>query len=341
MFGDHRVGRDPGTRLGVRLPDWVGDVIAADPALRLVGEAFDEVHCYGPGFARQLVPAGTNYTRVTSRHEERRALRSHRIRRYLILKPSFGAALAGFGLGRDTVGYAGHYRKWLLSGWLPPEAGVAKSESLLRLTEAALARWGRSQLADTGAMRSPRIDLSTSEIDAACGLLSRYGLAPRQFLVCCPLAATRAGDPEWKRWPHFNRLSNALSQSQVAHVACPGPGEAEECVQRLPQALLIEGTDLRQYAAIMAVSGGVITNDTGPMHLATAVGVVPIALFGDTDPVRMGTGSAAAVRTLGAPGAWPRFEEVWKEVEELTTGFKKALPGTHTAFRQLGARLTV
>ena len=48
-----------------------------------------------------------------------------------------------------------------------------------------------------------------------------------------------------------------------------------------------------------------MTNDTGGMHLANALGVPVIALFGPTNPVRTGPVFAAPVRILQPPGCPP------------------------------------
>jgi ADP-heptose:LPS heptosyltransferase len=43
-------------------------------------------------------------------------------------------------------------------------------------------------------------------------------------------------------------------------------------------------TDLRQLAALLRRASLLVTNDSGPMHLAAAVGTPVVALFGPTDP---------------------------------------------------------
>jgi heptosyltransferase-2 len=51
------------------------------------------------------------------------------------------------------------------------------------------------------------------------------------------------------------------------------------------RALKAVGKDLMLLAAILKRCDSMITNDTGPMHIAAAVGIPVIALFGSTDPL--------------------------------------------------------
>ena len=57
---------------------------------------------------------------------------------------------------------------------------------------------------------------------------------------------------------------------------------------RVPVTRLDGQTTLRALAALYRLCGAVITTDTGPMHLAAAVGTPVVALFGPTAPWRTG-----------------------------------------------------
>ncbi|HVW19772.1 MAG TPA: glycosyltransferase family 9 protein [Opitutaceae bacterium] len=65
-------------------------------------------------------------------------------------------------------------------------------------------------------------------------------------------------------------------------------------------------TDLPAFAACLQTCRLLVTNDTGGMHLANAVGVPLIALFGPTNPVRTGPVFRAPVRILQPPGCPPQ-----------------------------------
>jgi len=57
-------------------------------------------------------------------------------------------------------------------------------------------------------------------------------------------------------------------------------------------------TDLVQLSALLARARLLVTNDTGPMHLAAAVGTPLLALFGSTDPVVCGPRGRAPTKVL-------------------------------------------
>lgn len=101
---------------------------------------------------------------------------------------------------------------------------------------------------------------------------------------------------ETKRWP-ADRFAQVLQEASRgddgpgAVVILGGPGEepmAHECAQglRIPAVNLCGKTELRELAAILAECDLLLTNDTGPMHLASAVGTPTVSLFTCTSPQR-------------------------------------------------------
>lgn len=101
---------------------------------------------------------------------------------------------------------------------------------------------------------------------------------------------------ESKRWPteRFARLGDELQKRYDVRVALiGGPGDiplAEEIESRMASApLVLAGkTTLRQLAALFREGTLLITNDSGPMHMAVAMGTPVLALFGPTSPNRTG-----------------------------------------------------
>jgi len=82
-----------------------------------------------------------------------------------------------------------------------------------------------------------------------------------------------------------------------------GPGdrpEAQMVISRLqaPALDLVGRTDLRQVMAVLSGLDLLITNDSGLMHLAAALGAPLVAIFGSTDPAATGpfTPRATALR---------------------------------------------
>jgi lipopolysaccharide heptosyltransferase I len=101
---------------------------------------------------------------------------------------------------------------------------------------------------------------------------------------------------ETKRWPaeRFARLADRLVKEQgwrVILVAGPAERPQAEAVARLMQQPVIDlagRTTLPQLAALLRRAARLVTNDSGPMHLAAAVGTPVVAFFGPTDPRKIG-----------------------------------------------------
>ncbi|MGZ3682008.1 MAG: glycosyltransferase family 9 protein, partial [Ktedonobacterales bacterium] len=97
-----------------------------------------------------------------------------------------------------------------------------------------------------------------------------------------------------RRWPveHFATLADEITRRCDAHIVLTGgPGEEQtvsavaDCM-RTPPLNLAGKTSLGGLAALIARLDLFISNDTGPAHLAEAVGTPSITLFGPADPRR-------------------------------------------------------
>jgi lipopolysaccharide heptosyltransferase I len=101
---------------------------------------------------------------------------------------------------------------------------------------------------------------------------------------------------ETKRWPaeRFALLADRLVKEQgwrVILAAGPAERTQAEAVGRLmqqPHSDLSGRTTLPQLAALLRRAALLVTNDSGPMHLAAAVGTPVVAVFGPTDPRKIG-----------------------------------------------------
>ena len=91
-----------------------------------------------------------------------------------------------------------------------------------------------------------------------------------------------AGKPN-KIWPHFAVLARRIGPRALA---VWGPGERE--LAEATGARIAPPTTLRELAGILRTAEVVIGGDTGPLHLAAALGSKVIGLYGPTDPRRNG-----------------------------------------------------
>lgn len=104
------------------------------------------------------------------------------------------------------------------------------------------------------------------------------------------------------RWgvDRFAELADALHQKGIIPVLTGGPDdreEAREILERVstPLRSIVARGRLLDLAALMPSFDAVITGDTGPMHIAVAMQVPVVALFGPANPVRTGPYSPDAV----------------------------------------------
>jgi lipopolysaccharide heptosyltransferase II len=123
-------------------------------------------------------------------------------------------------------------------------------------------------------------------------LLLRQGLAQDRPWVAMNVSA------RWvtKRWPaeHFARTADLLTREGFGPVVfIGGPSERQDSahVQSIMQTHAVDltgETEVGLLPALLRQAVALVTNDSGPMHIAAAVGTPVVALFGPTDPVRTG-----------------------------------------------------
>jgi heptosyltransferase-3 len=98
-----------------------------------------------------------------------------------------------------------------------------------------------------------------------------------------------------KRWrvPQYGRLADLLArQFQVVPLIMWGPAEQADA-ERIREitscgARVAPQTNLKQLAAILKRCAAIVTNDSGPMHIAASLGVPVVAIFGPTNPMLQG-----------------------------------------------------
>ena len=129
----------------------------------------------------------------------------------------------------------------------------------------------------------------------------------------CPRIALNVGASRaYKRWPLENwaRVARSLAASGKSVVFVGDKTDAEVVAQITAEPLpgsfvnLAGKTTLRELASVLAACNMLVSGDSGPMHLAVAVGTPVIAIFGATNPARHGPyGARNTILHNPAPGA--------------------------------------
>jgi heptosyltransferase-2 len=137
----------------------------------------------------------------------------------------------------------------------------------------------------------PRLVVTDAEVQQA---RSRFGVDPNQ--VWCGLNPGAEYGPA-KRWPadRFAEVARRISESQrVRWILFGGARDvavAADIASGVAGALNVAGqTSLRELMALLSVCRVVLTNDTGPMHVAAALGVPVVVPFGSTSVELTGPG---------------------------------------------------
>jgi len=145
-----------------------------------------------------------------------------------------------------------------------------------------LAQWGIS-----AESRQPRLYLSDADRDAAHRFWNEHRLQRRVVIALHPGSGS-----ERKRWPahNFAALADALTREfDAAILLLAGPADADALAQirrgrQVAHALVLDNLGLVELAALLERCTAYIGNDAGPTHIAAAVGVPTVALFGPSDP---------------------------------------------------------
>jgi len=208
-----------------------------------------------------------------------------------VLPHSFRSALLAFAIGgKRRFGYRGDRRGGLLTHSAPRPPVVGHQ---LRDEDRLLSLAGIAPDQDP-----PRLTIPKAAAAAAARELDMHQIAdePRPVL----LAPGAAFGPT-KLWPaeRFALLADALLDRGERAALAIGPGEEELgmlIARRARHRLPILGAELdsAQLAALLARAKLVIGNDSGPAHLAAAVGTPSVVFFGPTDPGRTAPRGAPA-----------------------------------------------
>ncbi|MEW6660580.1 MAG: lipopolysaccharide heptosyltransferase II [Thermodesulfobacteriota bacterium] len=294
-------------RILVRAPNWVGDAVMSLPALSGLQSLFPlaaitvlaaprvaPLFAGIPGVAEVVVyPSGPKKwltlwrlrRGITTNRKQKTENRKPRFDLGLALPNSWEAALGLWLAGaKIRVGYDTQGRGPLLN------VAVTGAQVLSGLHTVYYLLGVLQGCGGVEAFTPPRLYLQEEEVQAAAAILKSDN-TQGPWVGLSPGAAYGPA----KRWPpeRFAAVGRELQKEFNARLVLLGGPEdrdaAAEVKARLPEALdLVGRTSLRQALGVLKHLQLLITNDSGLMHAAAALGVPLLAIFGSTDPVATG-----------------------------------------------------
>lgn len=282
----------------VRMPNWIGDLVMATPVLSDLRKAFPKASitamCRKPlcellqkdASIDELYCFSRPQNEFLRRDELRDIIAKIAAGKYdtgILLTNSFSSAW-WFWLGKveRRIGYAAHFRSWLLTDRL----AFPRKKDGEHLTLAY-----KRLLAPLGIPVSetpPRLYVSEREVEESKQLLYQRGYAKGGTLIGInPGAAYGTA----KCWPpeRFRELAERMLKETDAWIVFFGDAATCSLVKEICQGLpsrvmnLAGVTSLRELACIVKDCSVLVTNDSGPMHIGAAFGTPLVALFGSTD----------------------------------------------------------
>ena len=287
----------PTARTLIISPNWIGDAVMAQPLLQLLRLAHPEraIDVLAPPAVapvwRQMrevdtvieTPFRHGALQLKQRWSLARELRQRAYADAYVLPNTLKFALIPWLAGiKRRVGYRGESRHGLINVMhhdsVPARPMVAFYAALAQSPTAALA----------AGLPRPVLTVSSAQIGAVC---QRLELAlERPLIVFAPGAEFGSA----KRWPaeHFAQLAQTiLAADPDAQVALLGsPKDWDVCNQIVALAKragvlnLAGATTLAEAVALIGHAGAVVSNDSGLLHVASALNRPVIALYGPTDP---------------------------------------------------------
>jgi heptosyltransferase II len=320
----------------IRGTNWLGDAVMTTPALLRLREKFPSAHItlLTPEKLREL---WTNHPAIDKTISIKsgefllsvsRKLRGHEFDLALVLPNSPRAAIeVWFGMIPQRLGYARPWRNFFLTQTVAPRAGAVK----MRKHSAAEVRQLISQNPESR-IQNPEIPKSAHQIFEYLNLAAALGanpepLPPQLFVATEEIETAKKkfdldkiSNPVFglnpgaeygpaKRWPAEKFIAAAKEIQQRTNctwLLFGGKGDLQLCGQieseiqnsKFKIQNFCGKTSLRELMALLKICRVLLTNDTGPMHVAAALGTPVVVPFGSTSPELTGPIFSANAKVL-------------------------------------------
>jgi len=275
-------------------PAWVGDMVMCSSLVQVLAKKHPgaQIHLVAPPATAPLgerMPGVAGTRTLDADHGELalaarwrlgHSLVRERFDLAVVLPSSFKSALVPFWAGVPRRrGYVGELRYGLLN-----DARRLDRERLPRAVDRFVALGCSDGAARDEPLPRPVL---RSDAESAARLAAHHGLASGEGVAFCPGAEYGPA----KRWPadHFATAARALIAEGRQVWLLGGPGDVAVCraiEDQVPRGLvnLSGATSLQEAVDVLSLAAHVVSNDSGLMHVACALGRPVTAIYGASSP---------------------------------------------------------
>lgn len=296
----------------IRTPNWLGDSVMSIPAVIGVKKLFPDAEIsiwtkQGLSDLWQFIPetAGTLDS----------APKGHAFDLGILLTNSFRSALQMY-LAKipERRGYNVNFRRFLLTQPVPIKKKCKEMHQInyfLGILE-GLGNFETDKL--------PGINIPETLKSGAKDFLIKNGWSGKNKLIGIHATAKYGSAKCWPK-ERFSKLIDKLIEIYDAQIVIAGSPDEKEDIENIlnnaksgNKVISVAGkSDLKQLMGIISLSDMFIANDSGPMHIASAVGTPLAAIFGSTDPMHTGPRNSKTIILQKQTSCSPCFKRVCPE----------------------------
>lgn len=286
----------------VRMPNWIGDLVMATPILTDLRRAFPNAHITAMSrtplcdllkndpeinelFCFSKI---SGFVRRSERRDIIEKLRKGQYDLGILLTHSFSSVWWFWqGKVKRRIGYDCNFRRFLLTDAVPFPKKLQEQHHVVTY-KMVLEPLG-IPVSDT----RPRIFLTEKELDEGRLLLKQLGALKENLVVGINPGAAYGSAKCWLP-ERFREVTTRLLQNKDLFILYFGDQASAPLVKEICQGLparvvnLAGLTSIRELASLLQLCNVLLTNDSGPMHIAAALGTPIVALFGSTSDVATG-----------------------------------------------------
>ncbi len=299
------------------MPNWLGDAVMGTPVLEDIKKAFPDssltVLCHS---AIKILLEATPYIdefivfpsdKKRDSKEKKRIFAELQKRKFdfgILLTRSFSSAWWFYrGKIARLVGFKDHFRSPLLTDGLDIPQNEEYEHQVITYKKLL------EPLGIPPSQTSPRLYLRQAEIDEAKKVLANLHILPHHLLIGInPGAAFGTA----KCWPpeRFKELTARLLLHPDVRVIFFGDAVSKPLADDITRSFdsrvanVAGKTTLRSFTTLLSLCNCLITNDSGPMHVAAALSTPLVAIFGSTNEIKTGPyggGTVIHKHTLCSP----------------------------------------